>query len=465
MKKLTLLLLAVVFAQLSFSQLTIDGEFRTRFEYRDGYKKMLLENQMPMSIIAQRSRINFAYNTSKIETRISLQDARIWGEDQWKTDNNGIGLHEAWAKYKFTRSIAIQAGRMELIYDDARLFANGDWRTYGQSHDVARLILFSKKHRLSIHMGAAINNNGTNANGGAYELETMNTAYDLNATQYKNLAYLWVNKKFMSNKLNVSLIGVRDGFQLMNDSVTVIDTIKYRITAGSFIEFKSGGLKLQAAYYMQTGENKQGKELNSNFYNAYASYKLGKSLNIGVGYDHYSGTDLNDNSQDNTFENLYGPGHKYLGNMDYFGIASKHKAGINDLFAKLNYKINSKNDIMIAYHMFSLDQEYISFKENAITTLKQVDKKLGSEIDLVYTYKATKDVNFKVGVSTLLYTESMELLKGVEAGKGMPAQFAWVQMLIKPNFFKSGSSQASSNVAVPERDRPVIKPNRKEEKK
>ncbi len=465
MKKLILFALGIVFAQLSFSQLTIDGEFRTRYEYRDGYKRMLLDTEKPMALIGQRSRINFDYKTRTVETKLSLQDARMWGEDKWKSDNNGVGLYEAWAKYNFNKNIAIQAGRMELVYDDARLFCNGDWRTFGQSHDVARLILFSKKHHMTIHIGGAINNDAINQKKKEYEFGVMDEAYDLNSAQYKNLTYIWANKKFLSNKLNISLIGVRDGFQLIDADATIHpDTLKYRLTAGTFIQFKTGGLAIQGSYYMQTGQNKYGKDLNSNFYNIFASYKASNSINFGVGYDHYSGTDLSNATEDNTFENLYGPGHKYLGYMDYFGIASSHKAGINDAFAQLTIKYKQKHSLLMAYHMFSLDQEYLHVKEGEQIDAKQTDKNLGSEIDLVYTYKATKEVNFKIGVSTMLYTESMEMLKGIEAGKGMPAQFGWIQMQIKPKFFRGGSSSNKDTSKNQRRDRPVIQPNKSNRK-
>jgi hypothetical protein len=429
-KKLLLLGIMILGHQIIFAQFNLDAEFRTRAEHRDGYLKMPTENNSPLGIVLQRSRLIASYKEKNIETKLSIQDARIWGEDKYKTDNVGLGLYEAWLKYTITKGLAIQVGRMELSYDDARLFCNGDWRTYGQSMDLARLIINSKEMALTLHIGYSVNNNATD------ELSPFAIPYNLNSKQYKNLSYIWVNKKLIKNKLSLSVIGVYDGYQHTTLTNGVYqystDTTNYRLTTGLFIKYKSKQFGAQGAYYMQNGKDKFGKTISSDFYNIMIDFKPVSKLLVGIGYDHYSGTDLNSSNENNTFENLYGPGHKFLGWIDFFGNVGKYKAGINDIIGKASYNFNTRNKLVIMYHMFQLDQKYLKDKSG---TIMEVDKALGSEIDLMYVIKAKKNLSFTFGYSSMLYTESMEILKGVNPGSGEFAHFGWIQMKYKPNLF------------------------------
>ena len=465
MKKLLFLAITLFSIQGVMAQLTLDGEFRTRGEYRDGYMSIPhdavegtdVSGTLPMGIILQRSRLSVNYKTDKLQSKLTVQDARIWGEDKFRLDNSGVGLYEAWVKYNITSKLGLQVGRMELKYDDDRLFCNGNWRTPGQSNDMARLTYFAKGLSLNIHAGYAVNNNSTD------EITPFQSEYGLNGKQYKNLSYLWINKTFLKKRIELSLIGVRDGFQHTSkvDGNFVYDPtqIHYRITTGAYMKLNMGMLGLQGAYYQQLGEDKFGKTLNANFYNALLSVKVGDAVTISAGYDHYSGTNLNEGTENNTFENLVGPGHKYLGWMDYFGSVGKHKAGVNDILAKVDFKFNQKNKLTAFYHMFSLDQEYLNYTEPAsgVSSVEMVDKNLGSEIDFMYTYKPQQNLSFNVGYSVMLYTESMETLKGIVPGTGNFAHFGYVQMTYKPQFFKY-SSKSKSRATSSSRSSGITKP-------
>lgn len=407
-----------------YGQLTIEGQLRTMGEYRDGYKTLPTDNTEPLLMVGQRSRLIFNYKKDALETRFSIQDARIWGEDKWKTDNMGIGLKEAWAKYSFNKNISFKVGRQELVYDDGRLFASGDWRTYGESHDAALLIIKSTENNFTGHIGYSVSNN-TSAETAAFA-----SPYELASSQYKNMAYIWLNQKLLDKKLNISLIAVRDGHQYA-DSLA----IEYRNTYGGYFSYAPSDISIEGAFYQQDGKATDGKDINAQFYSAKLSYKLMKSGNVWVAYDHYSGSDLNDagySTESNTFNNLYGPGHKYLGYMDYFGIPGKHKAGVNDINIGLQLKLPKKFSLMAKYHMFSLDKEYIK-KE----TIIKVDPYLGSEIDLIVAKKFTDQVIIKAGYSFMSPTSSMETLKLGEGIESNFPQFAWLMINITPKFYDS----------------------------
>jgi len=424
-----LMIVTLLFVTGLHAQLTIEGEFRTRAEYRDGYKTLPMVGDEALKVMSQRSRITFNYQKAKLETRIMLQDARIWGEDKWKTDMHGLGVKEAWAKYFFNPNVGFKIGRQTIIYDDGRLFASGDWRTYGESHDAAILILKSSNN-FTAHFAYSVSNNPS------AETDAFMGFYDLAETQYKSMSYFWLNKTFMDKKLNVSILGVQDGYQL-KDSLT----IKYRNTYGTYFKFAPNDISLSGAYYKQSGNSIDGKKIDADFCSALLSFKLMKTNKCWVAYDHYSGSDVNDPAfadETNTFNNLYGPGHKYLGHMDYFSIAGKHLAGINDLNIGIEWMLPNKIKLMAKYHMFSLDKEYLK-KESII----KVDKALGSEVDLMLAKKFSDEVSIKVGYSFMSPTESMEILKQGVAGKSEFPQFAWIMVQVTPTFYKTDNRAAN----------------------
>ncbi len=412
------------------AQFTLSGQFRNRMEYRDGYKTLPTAISYDYFLVAQRSRLTFDYKTEKFSIKASIQDARIWGEDKWKTDNMGVGLYEGYGIYNFTDELNIQVGRQEIAYDDVRLFCNGDWRTWGETHDAARLKY--TKNGFTAVAGFAINNDAS------AEANPFGTNYSLRTKQYKNMTHLWLNQKLMDETLSISLITVYDGHQkadgtdLEGNTIYYPQEILYRTTVGPYVKFKKGIIGIEGAFYYQTGKNNKEQDINANFYNVMASVIPVSGMTLFVGYDHYSGSNYdptNTSGEDNTFNAITGPGHKYLGFMDYFALPSNHGAGINDLIVRAEYGFNKKkNKIQATYHNFMLDQEYLKSGD-------RVDKALGSEVDLVFSHKLIQQVNLKIGYSFMLQTESMEKLKNVTPGTSEFPHFGWIQLEFNPTFF------------------------------
>lgn len=99
------------YSKFSNSQFVLSGEFRPRFEFRDGHKQLMNEDENPTLIMTQRSRLNFGYNNQKISTKLSLQDVRIWGETSSKEDVPGVHVIEAWTELLFNQYLSLKLGR------------------------------------------------------------------------------------------------------------------------------------------------------------------------------------------------------------------------------------------------------------------------------------------------------------------------------------------------------------------
>ncbi len=413
--------------QMTSAQFTINGEFRTKTLFMDGYKQLLSKSQYPNGIIVQRSRLLFDYKKDNFTFAFSIQDVRQWGQDAFSVNNSNMGIFEAWAKYNYTNKLSIKLGRQQIKYNDERLFNASNWTDQGVVHDIAVFQYDDTVKTLKADMGLAMNNNS------AFTIYLS----DYTVKNYKYLAYLWLNKKFIANKLDVSLMSIMD----VNQKLLPPNDLYSRYTIGPHIDFKTGKLKIIGTFYYQGGKLADGKTVKANLYSAKLSYQIFKALELAVAYDHYSGTDFKDTTlaktNSTTFDKVYGSGHTFLGYMDYFsgnGSDFTKGAGVNDLYVRAICNFNEKHSIEATYHLFNLDKGYV--KVSGSESMK-VDNYLGSEIDLMYTYKYNKTVNLSLCYCTMLPGETMQSLHNLKKEDTRFAQFAFLMISLKPNFFTS----------------------------
>jgi hypothetical protein len=297
---------------------------------------------------------------------------------------------------------------------------------------------------------------------------------------YKYLAYLYLNKKFFGNKLSVSVLGVMDGFQKasittnktttrydtlyvhdVNDSIigtTILPVVTTKSTtedfpttvyvrgtfgAGAWLNLKKWSFFLNG--YYQFGHIKDGRKLNSNFYAAYIAYQVVKPLRLLVGYEHLSGNNFSDTtrfkSEVRGFSTLYGTSHRGYGYMDMFTVLVRDNLspGLNDLYGRATVGFTDKMSLEVTYRWFSLPYGYLYSKPAKPGQLpyREVKKSLGSEVDLMFVYKPIPNLELNAAYCFFLPTETMELYDGLKAGTSRWAQYAYIMITYKPNFFST----------------------------
>ncbi|UCH14406.1 MAG: alginate export family protein [Bacteroidales bacterium] len=410
----TFLCLCITFS--SLAQLSLSGNLRNRGEFRYGQGVLPDSSKKPAFFVNQRTRLMLDYNNPKYLLKITIQDSRVWGDTEPKRDNGSLDLFEAWIKYYFTKKLSVKLGRQRLIYDDQRLLSETNWNNKGSSHDLAVIQYENTERLLSCHLGLGLNN-----------LNEDKFLSDYNLNYYKYLSYLWIHKK-LSDKLDISLIDILDA----NQKPAFKNIIYIRNTAGTNVKLKPGRISAEASVYIQHGNISTGEKLLSNFYAAKFSWDIFRNTSLILGYDHYSGTDLSDSikvmTKTNSFSKLYGSNHRFLGYMDYFGkdIASENNgAGINNINIRIENTVTKSIRSQITWHWFALDKEYLS-------ATNKVDKYLGTEIDLMLTYKASNDLSIKAGYSFMLPNNTLEIINEIQEGKSRFAQFGWLQIQFNP---------------------------------
>jgi hypothetical protein len=449
------------------AQFNISAEFRPRLEYRDGYTKLRDSSQTPYVTLLGRNRLIFDYKNEQFMAKFSIQQAYVFGENNYSSDTitrNTVNIYEAWFRYGFAKGFATKIGRMELLYDDGRLLGNSNWGPKGASHDVAMAQWEAASAGYRGDFGFAINNT---APAGAFL-----ASYPLK--NYKYMAYLYEQKKFFKDNLTFSVLAVLDVFQkpdtpgkpryqtlyvTNNDHDTIGTTIVQtgttsavayptqlygRFTFGGTATYTWKNLKIFGSGYYQAGHFNDGRTINAGMFAGYASYKVVKPLTLLAGYEWLSGNDYSDTkglmTKSTSFSTLYPTSHGFYGYMDMFWsqVLNGNSAGLTDLYGRATLSLSAKASLEATYRLFGLAKGYLpaTVKPGELP-YTAVGKQLGSEVDMMVIYKPVANFEINAAYCFFLPTTTMELLNKLNKGTSKWAQYAYVMLTYKPNFFNS----------------------------
>jgi hypothetical protein len=412
---------AAVMAQFTFS-----GEVRPRMEYRHGYSTLVDKDVNPAFFTSQRTRLNALYNNSKVKLGITIQDVTLWGsQPQLFKTSNDLMVHQAWAEYSFTDEFSLKVGRMELVYDDQRIFGNSNWHQQARSHD---LLLLKYSGPVVVNAGAAFNQSSPNLTGMYYDVKN----------NYKMMQFLWIHSK-LSPMAKISLLFLNNGYQYNHTATnggTLSKNIFNQTYGGRFVASPSKMMFHVSGYYTH-GKDMSDRDLSAYYLAAGADFDLTKHWQFGVGWELLSGTSQKEIADHPTtytnrsFNPFYGTGHKFNGFMDYFYVDGNwnNSVGLNDLFADFQFT-KRKNEVNITGHFFWAAADVLKTNSTTLT----MEKFLGAEIDLTYSYKLTSNSNVSIGYSQMLGTQTLQVLKGGD--REAWNNWAYVMFTFKPVFLK-----------------------------
>lgn len=403
LRYISLIFVSVVISQFANAQFSLTGEFRPRTEISHGYKTLADKNQDASTITAQRSRLNFIFNSEDIKTKLVLQDVRRWGNQEQLAANEdyAASIHEAWTEILFSPEFSLKAGRQELVYDDHRILGNVGWAHQARSHDIA---ILKYESNVKLHFGIAHHENGN----------LTNNIYD-GPDAYKNIQFLWFNNKW--EKSGLSLLVLNNGVPTMKNGK---QTTKYSKTIGGRYTLALKPVKLASNLYYQTGKHISGKNISAFNFLIEASIKQG----FTIGLEHLSGTAYDEQEEVKSFTPSYGTNHKFNGFMDYFYVGNHiGSVGLNDIYLKYKYAKN-KFGFNAALHYFGAAAEIAS----------NTDSYLSTELDLSVSWAVKPMAKISAGWSMLFAGESMETLKGGDSSVGQ--NWAYIMLSVTPVFMK-----------------------------
>lgn len=403
----------------SYGQTTIDAEFRPRSEFRQGFNQPLLDAIKPAFVTLQRTRLNFNYKGGILNARLTLQDARVFGETDTKGtgSTSTFGVYEAWAELLVYSGTSFKIGRQGIQFEDGRLFSFAPWSNTGNSHDLAQFRYLASG--LDVQLGYAFNNQKAyNADTSFYSVSKM----------YKQLAFLHLMKKIV-NGLDFSLLGVDEGFM---KSKTDLD-LYHRYTTGGTLHLKNDKLPLGFILtgYFQFGKSTPTVDLEAYLLAMKTTYTFTDKVGGIAGADYFSGSESTlALTKTNTFNKLpYGVNHVFNGFMEYW--ATLPKGGLINYFGGVSLKLSKKLSSDITYHGFRL-------AENMKSGTNAVSKNLGSELDVVLNYKFSAETAVQFAWCGYFVTDGTKLLKlkSTAVDTKFP-QYAYLMLTIRPQSHKS----------------------------
>jgi hypothetical protein len=408
------LCIGTLFPSVLYSQIKIDAQFRPRFELRDGYRELVAENNTPVALISQRTRLSLTYKTENLKLVFSPQDVRVWGDENLSSstgvygDDASLALFEGYATIKLDNIGWISIGRQQLVYENQRLLAARNWNQNGLAYDA---VVFKKEwNKFKIHAGGSWNNT----------LEATSNNYYL-PSRIKTLNFVWMQHQFC-DELQISLLHIASG----KTRTDTTNRIYFRQTSGFYSEYTNNWIKSKANIYYQYGINAEKQDISALLYDIDIMFQTGR-VTPGIGFNYLSGDRNLTNNQDNLFDVLYGARHRFGGHMDYFrNYASQTKnGGLVDGYAYLDIKLTDKLKITNTGHYFWLAQTNSSTPDN---------KKLGFENELLCQYKFNQWGSIKTGYLMFVATNNMKQLQSTTNANNYQ-QYFFIELTISPILF------------------------------
>ena len=400
--------------------LTISVDMRVRAEFRHGYRLIPTADTTAAFFINQRTRLNFDYKTKKLDLYVSIQDARVWGQQDPREGQATVTpteattyplyIYEAYAEPRLSGKLSIRIGRQKIAYDNNRLFSENDWRLPAGSHDAVRLIYNNKKDFTNEFI-FAYNQYGEN---------NFTTNYKpAGFFNYKTLIVDYFNYK-ISDKWNFLSINCADGYQssLPGDYKTTY----MRFTDGGRIEYTSNNWYATFSGYYQYGKDSSGKKLAAYYIQPEIKY-FTKTFTARLGVEYMSGHDGNKPvTKDNNFVPLYGVAHRFMGNMDLFTTfpGDLNNAGLVNPYLFFMYQKN-KLTLRCENHLFYSQNNFMS--DGAV-----IKKYLGFENDWRLNYKANSYTEIESGFCWASVTQSAVIIKKGGDTKAFPY---WMYMSVR----------------------------------
>ncbi|MDX1283557.1 MAG: hypothetical protein R3182_01030 [Draconibacterium sp.] len=472
-KLFTLSISILLLSGISYAQFSIDGEFRSRGIAENGFKTPAKKGADGQLSFDQRTRLLINFTKEKYSTRITLQDARVWGNEDIFTptgplgNSSSLGIYEAWVNMKLGEKSNIKIGRQEWNYNDMRILAWRNWWTSGLSYDGLLYQMKDAEKGVNIDLGLSYNNNG-NATG-----ISINNS-DWPSGKLKTMNFLNIQKR-LGEKTNGTLIFTVSGKEDFNNGNTnLTGTHALHIKHNTGKTGTGGFVASFSAYYqhgkgMLKGPNGDYRSISAYMITANAGFRTdNKKLELLLGMELMSGRDYTKTDSDylnkrHSFDLLYSGRIPYYGGfLTHFVNQDSYKTGTKgggyfDPSLKAKYNLDAKNTFEAGLFMPMLTTKVAAHtsinpetgKPTGIETVGSGnvvywDGKLGTYLDLSYTHKFSKEIILKAGTSLGSVSDTKnQMVYGYknsdtkELFEMATNYYSWVMLIVKPNFFKN----------------------------
>ncbi|MCL0044703.1 alginate export family protein [Nitrospinaceae bacterium] len=344
-------------------------------------------------------------------TRISQGGGTGAGAAAQASDElSDVGFHQAFVTFKnfFNTGLTTKIGRQEVVLDGHRLFGHTGWTTGGETKDAIRLTHAAGNHAIN-----AIYIAGRNSDSVANSNEQNEDMYVLHGN----------TQGVMGGNLSAYFVMTEDG-----TATTGADDKMTWYTIGARQAGKLGGIDYRVEYYHQFGEAGAAANALSGYGTTVNNstdidrsadmfgIRIGKTFKnaqakptITFWYDRLSGTDDDDvtGTEYGTFDTLSDTGHKFYGFQDFYLNAANQGTrglGLEDFAIKTKMSPKPGWTLKADMHWFNTAVDASGGDANTYVASDailngQVERDLGSELDLVLIHKYDANTKLVMGYS------------------------------------------------------------------
>lgn len=363
----------------SAGDITFSGQYRLRGEYVDNNDASDATNDAN-DFWGQRIRLTAnAKATDDVSAKITLQDTRNWGAlNTTSGDTANLDLHEGYLNVSniFGTPVSFRAGRQELSYGDERLVGAVNWSNNGQSFDAAKFMFSTDAVNVDLFSA------------------TITEAGLAGDDTYLNGVYATLKQLIPNNSLDLYVLNLNG----QSGNATS------HYTLGARLKGAVAGVDYTGEFAYQTGDldvtplvaGDGTTDLKAYAFAVKAGYTLPTPVKVRVGaeYDFATGAD-SDGAENETFQGLFPTNHDKFGIADVTG--ANQWSNISAWSVNAAVDLNEKLRLFAAYWDFSQD-EAAAVTGSTVFTAGTNDE-LGSEIDLIATYKYNNNVTLEAGAS------------------------------------------------------------------
>ena len=371
-------------AALDRERLTIGGEVRERYEFRDDadFNKVVDD---ALSFISSRIRLHAGYEvTPDLVIFFQMQDSRLFGSETSTASNEkNLDLHQGYLQLKNLGPWVLTLGRQEMIYGDQKLVGNFGWSNIGRSFDGIKMGYDTGRVRTDLWLATIRKFANTGADPTFVPTPTVPSVSNRKEQTFFGMYTTYSGLPEVSIEPYVLFLWDTGSGGLITDPAA---QDQRRVTLGLRL---AGKAMAESIDYTAEGAYQLGG-IQSKDIAAYAgAVKLGYNFTpglpgrLGIEFDYASGDDNPADGDFKTFENLFPTNHIHYGYMDYVGWRN-----MQDLRFSLGVKPTQTASISLDYHLFWLAREAdhwyaASGRIFRSTPAGNSEKELGQEIDLV----------------------------------------------------------------------------------
>lgn len=387
-------------AALDAQVVTIGGEVRERYEFRDN-ADFNSNTGDTLSFVGSRIRLHLGYEvTPDIVFFFQMQDSRLFGSETSTASNEkNLDLHQGYLTVKnLAGPLTMTLGRQEMVFGDSRLVGNFGWSNIGRSFDGLRLTYIPGVIRMDL-WAAMTKQFSTNVGA--------DPAFTPSNRDTQQFYGLYTTIRVAESTIEPYLMYLKDTGSIGTSQLTdPLAPAQDRMTIGLRMDGKvaSGQVDMTGEGAYQFGTMAARATSPESDIRAYAfAVKVGYTLpvavkpRIGIEYDRASGDDNSLDDKFETFENLFPTNHIHYGYMDYLGWRN-----MQGLKFSLGAKPTSASGISLDFHLFSLAKKKDNWYRasghvfrTTPTTNNETD--LGQEIDLVAYTMLKEKIRLEAG--------------------------------------------------------------------